>query len=92
MLHKFKVLRSSESPKGGFINALETTTSMKVLGQVKTTKHIVSIKTDEAVEVGSEFDLDTDAFEIRTYTNEYLDPKTGELRIGENKWLHAKLG
>lgn len=90
MIHKFKVLRSSESTNGGFINAIETTTTIKVLDQNKTTSHVYAIKTDEPVEIGSEFDLDLDAFEIKSYKTEYINTK-GQTIVGENKWLHTKL-
>ncbi len=91
MKYNFEVIRSTESKNGGFINTLQTETTMKVLGVAKTTKHLYSLKTEESVEVGSKHELDMANFEVKTYVSEYVDPKTGEVRHGENKWLHEKL-
>lgn len=90
MIYKFTVLRSTQSTKGGYINALQAETTRKVLGSTKTTKHLVNMKTDSAIEVGSEHEIDLDQFEIKTYVNNYINADGIEV-VGENKWLHEKL-
>lgn len=93
MTYKFEVIGSDASKNGGFINRLQTETTMKVLGVAKTTKHIYHLKTEESVEVGSIHELDLANFEVKTYKgSEYVDKTTGEVRQGsDNKWLHERL-
>lgn len=85
----FKVTKSTASSKGGFVNTLECTSSVKVFGVTKTTVHKRFMKTDDAVEIGTEANIEMNQYSEQPYTSQY--EVDGELRTGVSIYLHEKL-
>jgi hypothetical protein len=82
---KFKVTKSTQSTKGGFVNTIEGTSTKTVFGKTKTTKHLFLLKTDEALDIDSEDELNLSEYRQETY--KWTDDEGNERTT---TWLHLK--
>lgn len=96
---KFKVISSTLSTRGGYVNRIEGQSVMSIFGVNKTTNHRYSIKSDAELKVGAEQELDLNEFTIDPVQQVQLsgsqfgrDTVTtqGVVRVSTAVWLHAK--
>jgi hypothetical protein len=87
---KFKVLKSTLSSNGGYVNTIEGLSESTVFGVKKTTKHRFLIKTDEVIEVGVEHDLPLGEYTQERRESQVPDRNTGEEITIVSVWLHKK--
>lgn len=85
MERNFKVIKSTESTKGGFVNTIETESTIKIFGVDKTTRNRFLMKTDGVVALGTQQVIDLDEY------NQV--PRSSELdgRTITSTWLHRKV-
>lgn len=95
---KFKVIKSTLSTKGGFVNTIEGESTLSIFGATKTTKHRYLIKTDTELKVGTEQQLDLAAFtrttlqQVQSEGSEFgrdVVTAAGVVRVSTTNWLHA---
>jgi hypothetical protein len=96
---KFKVISSTLSTNGGYVNRIEGESTMSIFGVNKTTKHRYSIKTDTELKVGAEQELDLNQFsianvqQVQAVGSEFgrdVVTAQGVVRVSTSNWLHAK--
>lgn len=87
---KVIVEKSTLSSKGGYVNTITGVKKSTALGVSKTTKLRFLMKTDEAVEVGSEHELNMSDYNQVVRESKVVNQETGEEITIVSTWLHER--